>query len=88
MTATLEQNQTDLAHLLGRVRAGDEVVITQQGRPVARLTGVPPAARVLSDEERGRWLAELAELRRQGYTGKAGPSVETILDELREERGA
>ena len=82
MTATLEQTQTDLARLLDRVRAGDEIVITQQGRPVARLTPLP-APRVLSAEERESWLAELAELRRQGDTGKTGPSVEALLAEDR-----
>jgi len=43
MTATLEQTQADLLKLLGMVQQGEEVVITSQGRPVAKLTGVPQA---------------------------------------------
>jgi hypothetical protein len=46
-----------------------------------------PKPKILSPEDREAWLARLAELRRQGHTGKTGPSVEAILDELREERG-
>jgi prevent-host-death family protein len=36
MTATLEQTQADLLKLLGMVQQGEEVVITSQGRPVAK----------------------------------------------------
>jgi prevent-host-death family protein len=39
MAATLEQIQADLVRLLGVVQQGEEVVITSQGRPVAKLTG-------------------------------------------------
>ena len=88
MTATLEQTQADLSRLLELVRRGEDVVITQQGQPVARITSVPmPKPAPLSPAARVEWMAELAELRRQGSTGKTGSSVETILDELREERG-
>lgn len=80
MTATLEQTQADLLKLLGRVQQGEEVVITNEGRPVARLTGVPqthPAP------DRQAWLAKLAELRQRVATGKTGLTVEQILDEDR-----
>lgn len=82
MTATLEQMQTELAHLLEVVRRGEEIVITQQGKPIARITGCPAAKRV-SGEEKSRWLAELAELRSRVGTGKTHPTVEELLDEDR-----
>ena len=42
MTATLEQTQSDLLKLVNLVQQGEEVVITSQGRAVAKLSAVPP----------------------------------------------
>jgi prevent-host-death family protein len=80
MTATLEQTQADLLKLLGMVQQGEEVVITNQGRPVAKLTGMPQAN---PSPNRQDWLARLAEFRQRLSTGKTGLSVEQILDEDR-----
>ena len=77
---TLEQAQADLLKLLGVAQQGEEVVITSQGRPVARLTGVPPTTPSLN---RQTWLAGLAQLRERLSTGKTGLTVEQILDEDR-----
>lgn len=41
MTISVEQAQIDLARMLEQVAAGDEVVITRDGRPLARVTAVP-----------------------------------------------
>ena len=84
MTATLEQTQVDLLKLLGMVQQGEEVVITSQGRPVARLTGVPQTT---PSPDRRAWLAKLARLRESTATGKTLPATEEILDDLRSERG-
>lgn len=43
MTATVEQTQADLARMLEVARQGEEVVITQAGEPIAKLTGLVPA---------------------------------------------
>jgi prevent-host-death family protein len=80
MTATLEQTQADLLKLLGMVQQGEEVVITSQGRPVAKLTGLP---QVNPLPNRQAWLAKLAQLRQRLSTGKTGLTVEQILDEDR-----
>jgi len=80
MTATLEQTQVDLVKLLGMVQQGEEVVITSHGRPVAKLTGVPQPN---PSPNRQAWLAKLAQLRQRLSTGKAGLTVEQILDEDR-----
>jgi prevent-host-death family protein len=80
MTATLEQTQADLLKLLGLVQQGEEVVITSQGRPVAKLTGVP---QVNPAPSRQAWLAKLAQLRQRLATGKTGLTIEQILDEDR-----
>jgi prevent-host-death family protein len=80
MTATLEQTQADLLKLLGMVQQGEEVVITSQGRPVAKLTAVTQAT---PSPNRQAWLARLADLRQRLSTGKTGLTVEQILDEDR-----
>lgn len=88
VTATLEQMQSDLRRLVNLVQQGEEVVITSQGRAVAKLSAVPPSAPAPAPApapDREAWLARLAELRAQLSTGKTGPTVEQILDE---DRGA
>jgi prevent-host-death family protein len=83
MTATLEQTQSDLPRLVDLVRQGEEVVITNQGRAVAKLTGV---AEDVPAPNRSEWLKKLAGLRESTATGKAEPSTEEILDDLRSDR--
>jgi len=47
MTVTLSQAQADLAGLIHRLVPGEELVITENERPVARLTAepIPPPQR-------------------------------------------
>ena len=82
MTATLEQTQSELLRLISLAQRGEEVVITSQGQPVAKLTGLPQP-RTAAD--RRAWLAKLAALRERLATGKTGLTVEQILDEDRGE---
>jgi prevent-host-death family protein len=39
-TVTLAEAKTHLSHLLDQVEAGEEVVITRRGQPIARITPV------------------------------------------------
>ena len=83
MTATLEQTQSELPRLINLAQRGEEVVITSQGQPVAKLTGLPQPR---SSADRRAWLAKLAVLRSRLATGNnTGPTVEQILDEDRGE---
>jgi antitoxin (DNA-binding transcriptional repressor) of toxin-antitoxin stability system len=84
MTATLEQTQSELLKLLNLVQQGEEVVITSQGRAVAKLSAVPQSVPV---PNRQAWLARLRQLRANGATGRTSPTTEEILDDLRSERG-
>ena len=85
MTTTLSQTQADLPRLVEIASQGEDVLITVEGRPKARLTR---ADRVASDGAKApvdmaAWLAELEELRRKYSTGKPGPTVDQILEEDR-----
>jgi antitoxin (DNA-binding transcriptional repressor) of toxin-antitoxin stability system len=84
MTATLEQTQSELLRLIHLAQRGEEVVITSQGQPVAKLTGLP---RPRTDADRRAWLTKLARLRAATATGKTTPTTEEILEDLRAERG-
>jgi len=84
MTATLEQIQSDLLRLLILVQQGEEVVITNQGRAVAKLSPVPQTG---SSPSRQAWLARLRQLRADSATGRTSIPAEDILDGLRSERG-
>lgn len=44
-TVTLEEAQANLARLIAKLKPGEEVVITQQDRAVARLLAEPTNAR-------------------------------------------
>jgi prevent-host-death family protein len=88
MTATLSKSQAELPRLVEIASQGEDVVITVEGKPKARLTRAETVVRPreLSREEKEQWLAELAELRARCSTGKQGLTVEQILDETRADR--
>ena len=85
MTATLTESQADLQRLVELASRGEDVVITVDGKPKAKLTaaGAPSPAK---SPDMARWLKELEDLRRKYATGKTGPTVEQILEEDRAER--
>jgi antitoxin (DNA-binding transcriptional repressor) of toxin-antitoxin stability system len=57
MTATVEQTQSDLLRLVNLVQQGEKVVITSQGRAVAKLSALPESA---PSPNRQAWLARLS----------------------------
>ena len=85
MTATLTESQANLRRLVELASQGEEVVITVDGKPKAKLTSAGAASTGKSLDMAG-WLKELEDLRRRYATGKTGLSVEEILEEDRAER--
>ena len=71
MLATVEETQSDLTGMIRLAKGGEEIVITQAGQPVARLTAIasPPLA-----PDRARWLESLRRLRDAAGTGQPGRS--------------
>lgn len=74
MSVGVFEAKTTLSALLERVAAGEEVVITRRGVPVARL--VPPGA-----SEAGELIAALASIRSRSKTGPE--SMRDLIDEGR-----
>jgi prevent-host-death family protein len=60
MTVSVRELKNRLSHYLRRVRAGDRIVVTDRGRPVAEVKGV--GRERLSPEERLRRLADRGEI--------------------------
>jgi prevent-host-death family protein len=56
-----------LSRYLDRVKAGEEVVVTERGRPIARIVPIRPAG----DEEE----AQLADLERKGLLRRGNGSI-------------
>jgi prevent-host-death family protein len=69
-TATLTQAKTHLSQLLDQVEAGEEVVITRRGQPVARISPVEKPKRPVKPlaefrSRMPRWRKSSAELLRE-----------------------
>jgi len=75
-TAGVREARQNLSALLDEVKKGREVVITERGRPVAKL--VPP------DRPRGRGFPNLAAFRRRMPV--LDPPLSTTITEDREDR--
>ena len=75
-TAGVREARQNLSALLDEVKAGREIVITERGRPVAKL--VPP------DRPRRKGFPNLAAFRRTMPI--FDPPLSTTLDEDREDR--
>ena len=65
--------RNDTAGVLKRVQGGEDVVITVNGKPVARLVPVQPARR--------RWISR-TELVRRLATAQADPGLRADLEAL------
>ena len=87
MTATLSQSQAELPRLVEIASQGEDVVITVQGEPRARLTRLRDRSNDnKAPLDKTTWVKELEEVRRKYATGNAGPSTEQILNDDRAER--
>lgn len=73
-TVTLADAKTHLSQLIDQVEAGEDVVITRRGKPVARISGVAQPARPL--RSLAAFRAQLPRVRR--------PSVE-LIGKMRDE---
>ncbi len=71
----IKETRQQLPDLIDRVEAGEEIVITRQGRPVARLVPAPRPRKI---------LPPLAEFRKR--MGPPGTPAERLLREERDER--
>ena len=74
-TYSVAEAKTRLSELLDRVEAGEEIVITRRGRPIARIAGAEATGKKLP-------LPSLRELR--ATQPKARTPVTALIRELRD----
>ncbi len=88
MTATLSKTQAELPKLVEIASQGEDVLITVEGKPKARLTRVDviDGNGSKASVDMGAWLKDLEDSRRKYATGNAGLSTEQILNEDRSDR--
>jgi antitoxin (DNA-binding transcriptional repressor) of toxin-antitoxin stability system len=88
MTTTLSQSQADLPRLVELASQGEDVLITVEGKPKARLTRAEsvPSNGAQTPVDMAAWAKELEELRGRLATGKPSPTSEQILEEDRADR--
>ena len=82
MEISVTDAKDQLAELVGRAEAGDEVILTRQGRPAVRLTPLHPApARPkLTPEERGAIIDRIcADARAKVIPGPSGAELQDAL---------
>ncbi len=71
----IKQARQELPDLVNRAEAGEEIVITRQGKPVAKITAIPRSAKA---------LPSLAQFRRA--LGDNGTSAVELLRSERDGR--
>ena len=90
MIATLSKSMAELPRLVEIASQGEDVVITVEGKAKARLTraNVEPGSGASPNGpvDLAVRIKELASLRDMYRTGKAGLTVDQILEETRADR--
>lgn len=84
MVTNLREAKAQLSQLVQRAAAGEDIIITVHGRPVARMTAVVPAAP--SQRDASAWMAELAAEAEASRCGPAHATSQQVWDELRADR--
>jgi prevent-host-death family protein len=84
MTTSLDDAIHNLGELVQLAASGEEVVITVDGRPTVRMTGV--SASQPNDDGRAAWVAELQAAADAACVGAPKSAPQEFWDELRRDR--
>jgi len=80
-TLTIEEVRDQLPQLIDDVATGDIIIVSEQGDPVAKITGVGvPTTQVEAKNAFGRWLQE------NPIPAGTGRSAEDVDRQIAEER--
>jgi len=80
MTASIRELKAKASELIASAKRGEEVIITSNGQPCAKLVPIEPIRKTTFDWEKMRRLAK------KGATGKRGVDSTKIISDLREDR--
>lgn len=84
MTTTLDEATGKLAAVVEQAAGGEDVLITVEGVPAAKLVAV--AERTKPTVDRESWAAELDDLRARGAVEGAMATSQAYWDEARADR--
>jgi prevent-host-death family protein len=90
MDVSISELRANLSHWLHRAQAGDEIVVTDRGRPVARITGVGVTAileRLIRDGTVIPAKEPKVSLRELGLPRVIGTPGKPFSDYVTEQRG-
>ena len=73
-TATVGKIQKNFAAILNEIKAGEEIIITRRGKPVARLTALGPGKNI-----------DWPDFLQEGIPAK-GKNISKLVTEEREDR--
>jgi len=83
MIRSLRESKAKLSELVELSSRGQDVLITVRGKVKARLTR---AGQMGGADDRRAWVAELRALQKRQRRRSAGPTIEQVLTETREDR--
>ena len=87
MTTTLQQMIAEPKALIDLVLSGEEVLLTDGGEPVVKMTGLGAEKGKFSPEKLNAWLEEVAIAAAAASTGKkSGTTDQEMWDDLRADR--
>jgi prevent-host-death family protein len=87
MRAGVREFKNNLSRYLERVRQGDEVIVTDRGRPVARVVPIDAARRASGlDELEAQGLAALAQTSDRSLPGKLIAATAPVSPLVAEQR--
>jgi prevent-host-death family protein len=85
ITVGIKELKANLSSYVARVKAGEEVVITEHGKKVALVVAISPERRLvdaLMDSGRATWTGGKPK-GRSGVKVKGAPVSDTVLEERR-----
>ena len=87
MTTTLQQMLAEPKALIDLARSGEEVVLTDGGQPVVKMTGIVTGKSKPPPGALNAWLDEIAHAAAAANTGKKSTtSDQEMWDDLRADR--
>ncbi|GEM_PF-1677400 len=85
MTTTVEANSSELRELVARTQQGEEILVTVDGKVAGRISAASEPQDPTPHPDKAELVRRMRE-RLASLPPQKGPSIQELMDELREER--